>query len=159
MTEIFTETNSKTNPKTKSLLAGAVLLLSVGFAMEQLGSGQLLALSTPPILPVATRPITEVMPGATSTTACQTQISESQGNPKSKLSRATFAKLITVPEGKSRSAIRQIVATPYCQMPSLAIRAGTTSEREAYPLDFDRRTWLVLLYEGESYAGYDLMVQ
>jgi hypothetical protein len=154
MTEIFTETN----PKTKSLLAGAVLLLSVGFAMEQLGSGQLLALSTPPIVPVATRPITEVMPGATSTTACQTQISDSQGNPKSKLSRATFAKLITVPEGKSRSAIRQIVAAPYCQMPSLAIRAGATSEREAYPLDFDRRTWLVLLYEGNSYAGYDLIV-
>jgi hypothetical protein len=37
---------------------------------------------------------------------------------------------------------------------SLQIRAGATSLREAYPLEFDPQTWLVLLYEGDQYTGY-----
>ncbi|WP_179228673.1 hypothetical protein [Leptolyngbya ohadii] len=35
----------------------------------------------------------------------------------------------------------------------------TISERAVYPLAFDRQTWLVVLYEGEEYAGYQFRVQ
>lgn len=70
------------------------------------------------------------------------------------LSRDQLSRLLTVPERASRSQVRQVVNQPYCQLQSLKVRAGATAQREAYPLAFDPNTWLVVLYEGDEYAGY-----
>ncbi len=70
------------------------------------------------------------------------------------LSRETLSKLLTVPERTPQGAARQILSQPYCILPALQVRAGVMAQREAYPLDFDSQTWLVVLYEGEEYAGY-----
>ncbi len=70
------------------------------------------------------------------------------------LSRDQLSKLLTVPEGASKDQVRQVVSSPYCQLANLQLRAGETSQREAYPLAFDPQTWLVVMYEGDSYAGY-----
>lgn len=70
------------------------------------------------------------------------------------LSQKQLAQLLTVSEGDQKQRIREIVKQPYCTLPSLQIRAGATAQREAYPLEFDPNTWLVILYEGEQYTGY-----
>lgn len=70
------------------------------------------------------------------------------------LSKEQLAQLLSVPEGAQKQRIQQIVKEPYCQLPSLQVRAGATAQREAYRLNFDSETWLVVLYEGEQYTGY-----
>jgi DNA-binding transcriptional regulator YdaS (Cro superfamily) len=72
----------------------------------------------------------------------------------SRLSREQLAKLLTVPERDSKDSIREIVAEPYCRLPNLTVRSGVEAEREAYPLEFDPETQLVILYENDEYAGY-----
>jgi hypothetical protein len=74
--------------------------------------------------------------------------------PQSILSREQLVKLLAIPERSAKSKIRQILREPYCYLASLKIRAGVLSQREAYPLEFDTDMWLVILYEGEEYAGY-----
>jgi hypothetical protein len=74
--------------------------------------------------------------------------------PKAAVSREQLAKLLTVPERGDRSKVQNIVKEPYCRMPSLSIRAGATTERDAYPLASDPQTWIVILYEGKTYVGY-----
>lgn len=74
--------------------------------------------------------------------------------PQTVLSRAQLAQLLTIPERDPKQRIQAIIAEPYCIMPSVQIRAGTPALREAYPLEFDPETWLVVLYEGDEYAGY-----
>lgn len=75
------------------------------------------------------------------------------------LSQKQLAQVLTVSEGDQKQRIREIVKQPYCTLPSLQIRAGATAQREAYPLEFDRNTWLVVLYEGEQYTGYRFAVR
>ena len=74
--------------------------------------------------------------------------------PKAGLTRQQLSKLMTVPERSERSQVQNLLNDPYCVMPSLSIRAGATTERDAYPLVFDGQTWLVVLYEGGTYVGY-----
>ena len=75
------------------------------------------------------------------------------------LSRKQLGKILTVPERSNQNTVRNIVAEPYCQLPSLEIRDGITATREAYPLAFDPSTWLVMLYEGDEYAGFSFSFQ
>ena len=75
------------------------------------------------------------------------------------LSRQQLADLLTVPERSDHSKVKVIVAEPYCQLPDLELRDGISAQREAYPLAFDPKTWLVLLYEGNEYAGYAFSFQ
>ena len=75
------------------------------------------------------------------------------------LSREQLAQLLAVPERSEKNSIREIVETPYCTLPQVEVRAGVSAVREAYPLAFDPDTWLVVLYEGEEYAGYGFSVQ
>lgn len=84
-----------------------------------------------------------------------------QGSVKSEvvLSREQLAQLLTVPERDTKARVRDILKEPYCQLPSLEVRAGVAAEREAYPLEFDPQTWLVILYEGDEYAGYRFTYQ
>ena len=79
-----------------------------------------------------------------------------QNTPKPEiyLSRQKLAKLLTIPEGDQRAKVEGILGMSYCKLPTLEVRAGTKAEREAYPLEFDRSTRLVVLYEGDQYAGY-----
>jgi len=71
-----------------------------------------------------------------------------------KLSREQLAQLLTVPEGDKKQKVRAVLQEPYCKLASLQVRAGATAQREAYPLDFDSQTWLIILYEGNQYVGY-----
>jgi hypothetical protein len=80
---------------------------------------------------------------------CQTMV-----QPQATLSREQLTRLLSVPERSAKDQVRQIVQQPYCTLPAVQARAGVTAQREAYPLAFDPQTWLVLLYEGNEYAGY-----
>jgi len=75
------------------------------------------------------------------------------------LSREQLAQLLAVPERDSRSRVSEIVGLPYCQLQSLQVRAGVAAERQVYPLAFDPTTRLVILYEGDEYAGYRFSFQ
>ncbi|MGI0486237.1 hypothetical protein ACN4EK_12425 [Pantanalinema rosaneae CENA516] len=70
------------------------------------------------------------------------------------LSKHQLARLLAIPEGGNKQQVREITKAPYCELGELQIRVGATAQREAYPLEFDPQTWLVLLYEGDQYAGY-----
>jgi hypothetical protein len=73
---------------------------------------------------------------------------------KAILSREQLSRLLAIPERSEKAQIRQVVKEPYCKLSTLQIRSGEPSQREAYPLAFDPQTWLVILYEGDEYAGY-----
>ena len=73
---------------------------------------------------------------------------------QAKLSRQQLARLLTVPEGDKKQKVQEILKDPYCKLADIQVRAGATAQREAYPLEFEPQTWLVILYEGEQYAGY-----
>lgn len=79
--------------------------------------------------------------------------------PDAVLSRDALSRLISIPERNAKSSVRDILNEPYCVLPSIEIRSGELAEREAYPLAFDPQTWVVLLYEGDEYAGYDFSFQ
>jgi hypothetical protein len=126
------------NHSRKHLLAGGVVLLSLGLTFEPIGG------HIPPIANGATQPAASDL--------CSQIV-----KPKAIVSQQTFADLRQIPGGKSRATIRGIVAEPYCKMPNLEVRAGITSERDVYPLESDPPRWLVLLYEGDHYAGYSFV--
>ena len=71
-----------------------------------------------------------------------------------KLSREQLASLLTIPERDTKARVRQVVEQPYCKLPELKVRSGVLAERESYPLAFDPKTQLVILYENDEYAGY-----
>jgi hypothetical protein len=74
--------------------------------------------------------------------------------PQAILTREQLSQLLTIPERSPKAKIRTIVKAPYCKLSTVEVRANVLAEREAYPLGFDAQTWLVILYEGEEYAGY-----
>lgn len=76
--------------------------------------------------------------------------------PEAKLSKQQFAQFLTIPERHQKQQVRLIVRDPYCRLPSLEVRSGVTAEREAYPFAFDGSKQLVILYEGDEYAGYTI---
>jgi hypothetical protein len=73
---------------------------------------------------------------------------------QSVISREQLGQLLTVAERDRKAKVRQILKAPYCSLPKVEVRAGVKAEREAYPLAFDPQTRLVILYEGDEYAGY-----
>lgn len=79
--------------------------------------------------------------------------------PSVSLSRQQLTQILTVAERSPKAAIRDQAPAPYCTLADLQVRAGVVAQREAYPLAFDPDTWLVLLYEGEEYAGYAFRFQ
>ncbi|MGF1499953.1 MAG: hypothetical protein ACFB8W_24465 [Elainellaceae cyanobacterium] len=81
--------------------------------------------------------------------ACQGDV-----QPEIQLSETQLAQVLTIPERGTKQQVRDILSEPFCALPDLEIRSGVKAEREAYPLAFDPNTWLVVLYEGEEYAGY-----
>lgn len=74
--------------------------------------------------------------------------------PQAQLSRDQLTQLLTIAEGNKKQRIREIVKEPYCKLADIQIRTGATAQREAYPLAFAPQISLILLYEGDQYAGY-----
>jgi hypothetical protein len=114
----------------KRIMAGASVLLALGLVIDQFRLPTLFAKKGTPV-------------------NCEEVVQVS-----ATLSQKQLAQLLTVSEGDQKQRIRDIVKEPYCRLANLQIRVGATAQREAYPLEFDSNTWLVLLYEGEQYTGY-----
>ncbi len=87
--------------------------------------------------------------------AVKSTVCQSVAQTEAFLSREQLASLMAIPERSSKAAVRQAIGEPYCALSPLEVRAGVQAEREAYPLAFDAKTWVIILYEGEEYAGYD----
>jgi hypothetical protein len=79
-------------------------------------------------------------------------------NPNATVSRDQLASFLTIAERGSKTAVQEILQTPYCQLPGLEVRAGVPAERAVYRMAFDPQTWLVVLFEGNEYAGYQFRV-
>lgn len=94
--------------------------------------------------------VQSLMPSATVSDFCQRVVKT-----EALLSREHLAQLLAVSERSPKSSVQQVIAEPYCQLPTLELRAGVPAEREAYPLAFDPDTWFVVLYEDGEYAGFD----
>ncbi|MEM7770228.1 MAG: hypothetical protein AAGA75_06825 [Cyanobacteria bacterium P01_E01_bin.6] len=75
------------------------------------------------------------------------------------LTEEQLAHVLTIPERDSREKIRTILSTPYCTLPKFEVRSGVESEREVYSLAFAQQSWLILLFEGDEYAGYRISNQ
>jgi hypothetical protein len=95
-----------------------------------------------------------VLNEASSNQSCQGVINETV-----KISRNQLAQFLTVPERASKANVQDILLQPYCNLPSMEVTAGVPAERVAYPLEFRQQMWLIVLYEGDEYAGFDLRVQ
>jgi hypothetical protein len=84
---------------------------------------------------------------------------------QSRLSGSQLVKLLNVKKGNSKDSVRSVLDEPYCSMTELKIRAGTISQREVYLLaadefvQFDPKTRLVVLYEGDQYTGFKFWVK
>lgn len=85
--------------------------------------------------------------------------------PQAILSGAQLVQLLNTKKGNSRESVRSLLKEPYCALPNLEIRAGTVSQREVYLLagddfvQFDPKTRLVVLYEGDQYSGFKFWVR
>ena len=131
-------------PLVKPLLAGGLMFSLIAILLDANGAKLLLS------KPVA------FASSSIGGSSAETLAKECEGtvNEKARLSREQLLKLLTVPERGSKESVRQIVQEPYCQLSTLQVRAGVDSVREAYPLEFDPETTLVVLYENDEYAGY-----
>lgn len=92
--------------------------------------------------------------GANAPVVCQEKIQS-----QSVLSRAELSKLLSISERAPKADVRAIIDEPYCTLPSVSVREGAISEREAYPLEFNPQTWFIVLYEEGEYAGFDFSFQ
>lgn len=88
------------------------------------------------------------------TETCQGAVSEDVV-----ISRQQLAEFLTISERDPRTRVEEVLKAPYCQLPGLSVRAGATAERLVYPLAFDPKTWLIVLYEEDEYAGYRFLIQ
>ena len=116
---------------------GNMLLASAG--------GGMIALAA-----LAVVPKSQPQPTGAVSDVCQQKV-----EPQSVLSRAELSQLLSVPERSSKEAVQQVIEIPYCTLEPVSLREGAIAQREAYPLEFDPQTWLVVLYEEGEYAGYD----
>ncbi|MFQ4140052.1 hypothetical protein PGN35_027450 [Nodosilinea sp. PGN35] len=78
-----------------------------------------------------------------------------QEQPKAVVSRNQIKKLLETDLQAPKATVQEFLQVPYCVLSPGKTEAGLPAEREAYPLEFDPQTWLVVLYEGDRYAGYD----
>jgi len=79
-------------------------------------------------------------------------------NSQTSISRDQLATFLTISERSPKIDVQNVLQAPYCQLPGLEVRAGVAAERAVYQLAFDPQTWLVVLFEGNEYAGYQLQV-
>lgn len=75
------------------------------------------------------------------------------------ISRQQLIEFLTISERDPRTRVEEILKAPYCQLPSLEVRAKAIAERFVYPLAFEPQTWLIVLYEENEYAGFRFLIQ
>ncbi len=81
------------------------------------------------------------------------------------LTETQIAKLLSLKKGEAKDTVRSLLKDPYCTLPKSEIRAGAPADREAYLVQaddfvqFDPKTRLVILYEGDQYAGFRFWVR
>jgi hypothetical protein len=114
-------------PSTKYMLAGGSVLAAMGLFAEPRG------------LPKA-----EI-----AQEACQQVVRE-----KATLSRDQLAQLSATAERTSKAQLRELIKEPYCRFPDRQLKSGGIAQQEVYPLAFDPKTWFVVLYQDDAYAGY-----
>jgi hypothetical protein len=73
------------------------------------------------------------------------------GNTTARISRADLAWLIEVPVGSDRASMMRRLGTPYC-----FLHNGNDLIKVTYPGAWEPSTWIVVIYQGDRYAGYDL---
>lgn len=78
-----------------------------------------------------------------------------QEQTKALVSRDQLQALLEKELQSPKAAVQEVLKQPYCVLSPGKTQAGQPADREAYPLEFDPQTWLVVLYEGDRYAGYD----
>ncbi|MBD2327723.1 hypothetical protein [Alkalinema sp. FACHB-956] len=76
---------------------------------------------------------------------------------KAQISRQQLGQFLTIPEATARPQVTKVLPKPYCYLASLQIRTGSKADRAVYPLASNPKTWLVVLYEGDRYMGYDFI--
>lgn len=75
------------------------------------------------------------------------------------LSRERILKLMTIAEGATKTRVRSVLKAPYCRLKPITVRAGVAAERDVYPLEFDSKIWVIVLYEQDNYVGVRLVPQ
>lgn len=131
-------------PLVKPLLAGSLMFSLIAILLEANGAKSLFNSSSPFASLSMQKSSIESL-----AESCEDTITKT-----AQLSREQLLQLLAVPERDSKSKVRQILKEPYCQLSTLQVRAGVDAQREAYPLAFDPKTALVILYENDEYAGY-----
>lgn len=109
---------------------------------------------------------TRMNPQAVDPSSCQTVVRSG-----AEISRDQISRLLAVPEGSNKAAVRQVIEKPYCLLPDQPNSPQNSADsqkaapkpspasvaREAYPLAFDPTAWVVVNYEADSYVGYDFV--
>lgn len=127
---------SQSHPWLKPLLVGGLLITLASLRLE------------------VTERVPSVLMGAAPTPSRSSLSCTTVVQADSQISREQLAQLLAIPERDPKQRVQDLLAAPYCQLPSLEIRAGVMAERVAYPLAFDPAIQLVILYENDEYAGY-----
>ena len=98
--------------------------------------------------------------GSKASEACPAKVTKTD----SKLSGEQIARLLTVEPGAAKSKVRGILKEPYCKLPKVQVRPDTPPERDVYLVDaddfveFQPKTQLVVLYDGDEYKGFRFWV-
>lgn len=122
---------------------------------------------------VATLALLAVLPARVGSQAIANSSCQQVIKSGAEVSRGELSRLLSIPQGASREAVRQMIDAPYCLLPVAGsgqpdgeqASKQTNSEasvekaatREAYPLAFDPEAWVVVNYNAGEYAGYDFV--
>jgi hypothetical protein len=113
-----------------------------------LASGTLVALAT-----------VFVNPGADSSTSKQASADTciKQVQTESFLSRDELSQLLKLDTPASQEEVYKVADQPFCVLAAKDGSSEAGTERQAYPLEFDPRTWFVLNYEDGKFVDYDFL--
>jgi hypothetical protein len=113
-----------------------------------LASGTLVALAT-----------VFVNPGADSSTSKQASADTciKQVQAESFLSRDELSQLLKLDTPTSQEEVYKVADQPFCVLAANHGSSEAGTERQAYPLEFDPRTWFVLNYEDGKFVDYDFL--
>ena len=118
---------------------------------------------------VATLALLAIVPAQVGSQAIATSSCQEVIKSGAEISRDELSRLLSIPQGASREAVRQVIDAPYCLLPvaqsphpndkqaNNGEEAAKAATREAYPLAFDPQAWVVVDYDAGEYAGYDFV--
>ena len=130
---------------------------------------------------VATLALLAVVPNQVASQSVRSDSCQEVVQSGAEISRGELASLVSIPQGATREAVRELIDVPYCLLPaapdsvwgkaSRRVSADTEADdaaaapiadklvttREAYPLAFDPEAWVVVDYSESGYVGYDFV--